>query len=151
MLETINSPTLNVPTAEINFSWSPVDAPFTFTIGSTTYAPGDFQTPTGSPITFLASVVFPTMTEDPLVAVEYRWDFGDGVVGYGSSAVHTFKFANPHLRVALRVTDNKGRRYFVSHPLHLVTSNLSVVVVNKGIVVFGDAPPVFDGEEAYYL
>ena len=41
--------------------------------------------------------------------VRYRWSFGDGKVGAGRTASHTYKHAG-HYRVTLTVTDRSGRK-----------------------------------------
>lgn len=131
-MTTINSPARTLPLPKIDFSWSPIGAPITFSFAGNTYPPAgprfaSYLTPVNELITFEASVL-----EDIAEAsiVQYRWDLGDGTVKYGSTVGHTYVVPNPSTSVALEVTDALNRKVYVSHVV-LLQSQFSTVVAGK--------------------
>jgi hypothetical protein len=113
-----------------DFDWTPKSVPLSYTIGGNTYPPStqadsvsrasdarylSYTTPTNTLLTFTASVVLP-----PNVFIaEYRWDFGDGTVGYGPTVNHTYATASSQTAPVLVVTDSLGNRASRSHVLNL--------------------------------
>lgn len=101
----------------LNLSWTPVSVPLSYTVGGDTYPYSHqadnvsrasdsryvaYTTPINTPLTFVASATFaPGVT-----ALEYRWDFGDGIIGYGPTVTHTYKVAASDTAVTLIVTDS---------------------------------------------
>lgn len=55
----------------------------------------------------------------PLTITEYRWDFGDGVIGYGNPVTHIYRVANFQTQASVRLTDSKGRRWFTRAQMYL--------------------------------
>lgn len=116
----------------VDFSWTPLSSAVSYTLGGNTYpynsldgeAPtpediaryGSFITPTNTLITFVANVV------TDLLIVRYKWDFGDGVVGYGPTATHTFRTYSPQQQVSLLVTDESAKRHYAAKQLNLRSS-----------------------------
>lgn len=54
--------------------------------------------------------------------IDYRWDFGNGQLGYGpfASTTYTFNMATPSLQATLTVTDALGRHYSCAKRLNLL-------------------------------
>lgn len=101
----------------IAFSWSPVGIPLSVTTSGNTYPyvhqqdgltrASDsrytaFVTPANTLLTFVATVVAPP----GIVPVEYKWDFGDGSIGYGSTVTHTYLVPSAQTVATLSVRDN---------------------------------------------
>ena len=61
-----------------------------------------------------------TITPPGVEILEYRWDFGDGYVGYGPIVTHTYEVADPNTAISLTVLDSLGREYSTSKALSLV-------------------------------
>lgn len=102
---------------DVDFSWTPTLATFSYTVSGNTYPrAGDPTPPTtakNTAITFTADAVGPV---PGIIPVEYYWDMGDGYEGvFGPTIIHTFKIGNQGCTVKLRVTDNYGRKWFASH------------------------------------
>lgn len=76
-------------------------------------------------MTFTATAAMPAGT----LIREYKWDWGDGQVGYGPVAVHEYKIASPETRVSLTITDSNGNSWSRSKLLNLKYANRSVVRV----------------------
>jgi hypothetical protein len=104
----------------IDFNWTGQTTAVSFTVGGNTYPyaqqatglkPGDPAryganlTPTNQALVFTATVVVPA----GVTIKEYRWDFGDGNIGYGPSVTYTYRVANPSTMVSLTVTDSLNR------------------------------------------
>lgn len=135
----INSlPAANISkgTAQIGFTWNPKQTAFTYSAAGTTYSPnadpsvgegrssGASFAATWIPITFVASSVFPLDRS----SVEHYWTFGDGTFSYGSTVTHTYKVPNQSTQVVLRITDNKGSRYYTRQQLY-VKEYLTAILV----------------------
>lgn len=102
----------------VDFTWAPVSGvPFTWSVGGNTYPYttqqdaisrasdtryGVVLTSTNTDLTFTAAIAAPV----GLTAIEYRWNFGDGVIAYGPVANHTYTESSPQTAVSLVVTDN---------------------------------------------
>ena len=125
-IDWINRPKPAVPTGQVTFNWSPVTTPFSYVVGTQTIIPAllsdgvtlstdsqYYNTPTDNLITFTAAINLPHS------AAEYQWDFGDGNIGWGEVATHTYKVANPYGHVTLKVTDALGNEYFASKRIYL--------------------------------
>lgn len=76
-------------------------------------------------MTFTATAAMPAGT----LIREYKWDWGDGQVGYGPVAVHEYKIASPETRVSLTITDSNGNSWSRSKLLNLKYAAISVVRV----------------------
>lgn len=103
---------------QVDFAWTPVSGvPFTWLTGGNSYPYTTQQdavsrasdtryaavlTSTNTALTFTATVVTPAN----LTVIEYRWDFGDGVIAYGPIVGHTYTMPSPQTAVSLVVTDN---------------------------------------------
>lgn len=102
-----------------NVSISFVTAPdagsnVTYAVGASTYVTTAKYTHTGAPITFTPNVSI--SDADP---VEYHWDFGDGVEGWGVSPQHEYKNAM-QCQAVLCVTDSLGRKHYARRAMYLV-------------------------------
>ncbi|MEO8931334.1 MAG: PKD domain-containing protein [Lacisediminihabitans sp.] len=65
-----------------------------------------------------------TTSSDPDGSIaSYSWDFGDGQIGSGSTATHSYALAGPYT-VTLTVTDNQGASSTVSHTVTAVAPNV---------------------------
>lgn len=122
--------------AVVGFEWTPLNGTLSYTVGGNTYPyvrqadnivrDSDTRylasrTPTGTPVSFVASAQLPPGR----MAIEYRWDFGDGEVGFGSSVQHTYKTDATQRQARLIVRDNKGQRYTRSKMLNLLATGAS--------------------------
>lgn len=116
--------------AYIDFTWSggTITLP-SFTVGGTTFpyttqADGISRSTdanyeykkvsTGSVITFTASA-----TLSGVSIVTYRWDFGDGTIGYGPTATHTYLIPSQNTQVSLVATDNFSQTWTRSKTIGL--------------------------------
>lgn len=63
---------------------------------------------TGESVTFDGTGTIVSNIPENTVAVSYRWTFGDGEKGSGSSITHTYEKAGTY-EVTLRVIDSAGR------------------------------------------
>jgi hypothetical protein len=121
----------------VDFDWTPKSTAITYTIGGNTYPPTRqadnvvrasdsryqaFYTTTNAPLTFTATVVAPTS-----VPTEYRWNFGDGSIGYGQTVTHTYTAGAPQTQVTLAVTLSDGSVLSRSRTLNLVQGERIVV------------------------
>jgi hypothetical protein len=111
----------------VDFSWVPSSGALSYTISGNTY-PYSTQadsisrvsdsryatalTPLDTTLTFTAAVT-------DIVAIEYRWDFGNGKIGYGATVTQKFLTASAQRRIKLTVTDDKGKKYSRSKLLNL--------------------------------
>jgi chitodextrinase len=106
---------------KVDFDWSPKSVPLSWTIGGNTYPYAHqadaatrtsdsryaaFTTPTNLLITFVATAI----PDSGVIVTEYKWDFGDGQIGYGATATHTYLAASPQTQVVLTITDSRGDR-----------------------------------------
>lgn len=113
---------------KINFTWSPVGAAVSYSIGGNSYPPAGtrfeaFYTPVNQLLTFVASAVLPT----GVAITEWRWDMGDGNQKYGSTVSHTYVVPNPATSVRLEALDSLSRRVFVQKVLNLQVQFPTVV------------------------
>lgn len=98
---------------EVSFTTSPQESQFTYTVGSTTYSPaGAYWSMVNGTITFTATFAGATV-------IEYHWDFGDGVEGWGNPVTHIYEIPNQHIQAVLRVTDTLGRRFYTRKQMYL--------------------------------
>lgn len=105
---------------KVNFTWSPVGAAVTYTLGANTYPPAGtrfeaFYTPVNQVLTFEAIVTPPPNIN----IIQYRWDLGDGNVKFGQTIGHTYSVPNQNLTCKLQVTDSLNRTVYVSKVLQL--------------------------------
>lgn len=119
-ITTINTPAIITPSVEVAFTWTPAGS-YTYTApnGVVITAPSATH---GTALTFTATAAIDNQGYDftgPLTIVEYRWDFGDGVYGYGADAVHTYAMANFQTQTALRLTDSLGRYWYSRAQMYL--------------------------------
>ncbi len=80
--------------------------------------------------------------------VAYQWDFGDGSMGTGKMAIHTFK-QKGNYDVVLTVTDDNGRTGTSTIPIHAFNR---VPHADFRITPFGaprDYPVQFDASSSY--
>ncbi len=133
-------------TPKLDFTWTPNSVALSYTINGNTYPPSRqvdnidrssqpgsldsrysaYTTPNNTLLTFTASVVMPS----GVIVTEYRWDWGDGQVGYGSTATHTYKVAPPETAVKLTITDSNRNTWGKSKILNLRFAGLIRVNVN---------------------
>jgi PKD repeat protein len=118
----------------LDFNWTGQGPAVTFTVGGNTYpyAQQFLGLKTGDPARYGANttntnqaLVFTATAQIPagVVVKEYRWDFGDGNIGYGPSVTYTYRVANPNTQVSLTVTDSFGRVKTRSKPMNLRPGN----------------------------
>lgn len=118
-MSTLQVVSLNLPNPAVSFTTSPQGAQYSYVAGVTTYNPiGAYYTAVNTTITFTAAVTFYDAARS---VVEYYWDFGDGISGWGSPATHVYKtgVVNKHVQAVLRVTDDLGRQYFNRKQMYL--------------------------------
>jgi hypothetical protein len=120
MTAAINGVLLTPSLIELSFAWTP-EHTYTYTApnGQVITAP---SAAVNTMLTFTATTRISNQGNDitgNLTIIEYRWDFGDGVVGYGNPVGHTYKITNFQAQAALRVTDSKGRQWFTRAQLYL--------------------------------
>jgi hypothetical protein len=104
----------------VDFSWSPIGVALGYTFGTDSYPYihqqdnairasdvryASYATPINTAITFTANVVAPT----GLIIYEYRWNFGDGTIGYGPTVTHEYKAAAPETQASLQVKDSRNQ------------------------------------------
>jgi hypothetical protein len=121
----------------VDFDWTPKSTAVTYTIGGNTYPPtrqqdgvsrasdsryAAFYTTTNTPLTFTATVIAPNLTP-----TEYKWNFGDGSIGYGQIVTHTYSAGAPQTQVTLAVTLSNGAVLSRSRTLNLVSGERIVV------------------------
>jgi PKD domain-containing protein len=145
-MSTINDYYSPTPPVLPNFTWSPTGGEVTYIANGLVYppaAPNGFPTlysgsatPTNTAITFTASGST-TFLQSNVFAILYSWNFGDGTVGYGISATHTFLNAVPGLQVSLQVTDNLGRIWSCAQQISLYPSADITPTVSGAIPRFG--------------
>lgn len=131
---------------KLDFTWTPQSVAVAYTINGNSYPPARqidnidrsaqagsldsryaaYTTPTNTLLTFTASVMLPS----GLIVTEYRWDWGDGQIGYGSTATHTYKIAPPETTARLTITDSNRNIWSKSKILNLRFSSLIRVNVN---------------------
>jgi hypothetical protein len=107
---------------KLDLDWTPKSVALTYSVGGNTYPPlkqvdavtrasdsryQAFTTPINTPLTFTATATLPT----GLVIVEYKWDFGDGTIGFGATVAHQYLAANYATQVALNVLMSNGKRF----------------------------------------
>ncbi len=129
----------------VDFTWSPQDAPNLgqWTVNGNTYPPtrqidnidrsaqvGSLDsryvantTTNNSNLTFTATAVLPA----GVTIVEYRWDFGDGTIGYGPTIIHNYLAAVPQTQVNLTATDSNRQVWTRSKTLRLRFANKVMV------------------------
>lgn len=126
----------------VNFDWTPKSVAVSYTVGGNTYPYSTqadaisrpttdanyqaFTTPTNTLLTFTATVIVPS----DRIITEYKWLFGDGSIGYGATATHTYLAAASQTMATLAVTDSKGTRTIRSQILNLRTG--AIVLVAHG-------------------
>jgi len=127
----------------VDFTWSPTSVPLSFTfIGTYPYAHqadavtrtsdsryAAYTTPNNTLLTFTATASIPS----GLTVVEYKWNFGDGTVGYGSSVSHTYLISSPQTMATLIVTDNLGRQSSIGKLLNLRQASLILIGQNLSV------------------
>lgn len=101
----LNELVLPEGTPEVSFDFNPKGTAYSYVAGSTTFMPTNaWHVAVNTSITFTATAVFHAGEN----AVDYGWEFGDGVQGFGESVAHSYKLVNP-VQVVLAVTDSQGR------------------------------------------
>lgn len=117
----------------VTFDWSPKAAAFSVTVGGNTYPWGANDPVAGAPdqadvlytatsqlLTFVATVVYLAPGDS---IREFRWDFGDGQIGYGQTVTHTYRASVPGLRCRLIVRDNHNRVVVAGRDMNLTPSD----------------------------
>jgi hypothetical protein len=109
------------PAASITFATVPQGAQVTYVAGFRTFIPSDTNyTPINTAITF-------TATLNPAIRpVEFRWDFGDGVIAFGNPVQHIYKFVFAECQAVLRVTDDQGQQHLIRQQIYLADTHLLV-------------------------
>jgi hypothetical protein len=107
---------------KLDLDWTPKSVALTYSVGGNVYPPtrqvdnsvrasdsryASYTTPINTLLTFTATTTLPAS----LVVVEYKWDFGDGTIGYGATVAHQYLAANFSTQVALNITTNNGKRF----------------------------------------
>lgn len=116
----------------VDFSWTGTGAELSYEVGGNHYpystqADGiirasderyaSYVTPINTDLTFTADVI---ITSKNLSIIQYRWDFGDGTIGYGPTINHTYFAAAPQTQALLNITDNLGNVYGRHKAVNLV-------------------------------
>lgn len=83
----------------------------------------------GESVTFDGSGTIVSNVPDDNVAVSYRWTFGDGTTGSGSSTSHTYENAGTY-EVTLKVIDSAGR---VGETMETITVGAAAVVTTTTV------------------
>lgn len=114
----------------LDFDWTPKSVALSYTVNGNTYpyakqADGitrssdsrytAYTTPSNTLLTFTASATTPSS----LSITEYKWDFGDGTIGYGATVSHTYASASPQTQVTLVATDSLNGQTYRSRILNL--------------------------------
>lgn len=128
-----------------NFDWTPKSVALSFTVGGNTYPYSTqadlvsrasdaryaaYTTSINTLLTFTSSVILVPGTS----VVEYRWDFGDGEIGYGPTVTHTYQTAAPQTAAKLTVKDTLGQVASLSKILNLRVANRITVMGNTVVV-----------------
>jgi hypothetical protein len=128
----INQPRPSLVPLSVSISWTPwaVNPPATWVAGGITFPYARqadavtrasdsryaaYKTPTNTPITFTANA----KTDALAPVIEYRWDFGDGSLGYGQSITKSFVVGNVAQTITVRVLDARGRVASSQRPMLL--------------------------------
>ena len=82
-----------------------------------------------------------TSTDPDGTITSYAWDFGDGSVGTGATATHTYATAGTYT-VGLTVTDNAGATSTISHDV-TVLPVLPAPLDAYGAAVYGSNPDLY--------
>jgi|SRR5208282_920463 len=120
-----------VPPTSANFWWLQTGKPIeeSFDGNSFNYP----TTPLNEQITFTAVSEGKTPQEEAeaghyyvitpagVTILEYIWNFGDGIVGYGPIVTHTYTVNDPNTTISLVVVDSLRRRSSISKPLNLIS------------------------------
>jgi PKD repeat protein len=114
MTTLISTPKDKTSQGSITFDFDPHGNAHSYVIGGDVIVSGYYYAEVGEETEFTATVALPYGR----LAIEYAWDFGDGVKGYGNPVVHTFKTLTSHSRVSLTVTDDLGHRYRVAKQMY---------------------------------
>jgi hypothetical protein len=103
-----------VPIPSVAFTTAPQGGQVTYVAGFQTFIPSDTNyTTINTAITFTATI-------NPAIRpVEFRWDFGDGVIAFGNPVQHTYKFVFAECQAVLRVTDDQGERHYIRKQIYL--------------------------------
>jgi len=117
-LPSLTGPT-KAPNVEVSFEVSHAEAlvPYSYAVGSETYTTDYDYTPINTEITFTA-----TASVSDATILEYHWDFGDGIEGWGSPATHQYStWINSHYSVqaVLRIRDSRGRQLYARKQVYL--------------------------------
>lgn len=114
----------------VTFTWSPTGSALTYQAGGNTYPYthqadlttrasdanyGAFVTPINTSITFTATAIVPP----GIFVSEYKWDLGDGTIGYGPSIAHTYIAAVSQMAATVTITDSLRRTANASQVLNL--------------------------------
>lgn len=115
----------------VNFTWTPLNGSLSYTVDGVTYPYShqddavtrasdaryaEFTTKANQLLTFTATVSGPS----GFVVKEYKWNFGDGMVGYGIVTKHTYLLAVPQTQVTLIVKGSDHNEYRRTNILNLV-------------------------------
>lgn len=99
---------------DVSFTTSPLGATLTYAAGSSTYVTNANYTSAATAITFTPKVFI--SDADP---IEYEWDFGDGIKGWGTSPTHQYK-NEMQCQAVLCVTDSLGRKHYARRAMYIV-------------------------------
>ena len=99
------------------------------------------QTDEDSPAFFNASLSSDTISDEPYL--EYRWDFGDGSVGYGITAEHVYTSEGTYT-VNLTVTDDDGAAAYTEKPI-TVNNAAPQAYAGADLMVYGPATEIMFG------
>lgn len=129
---------------KVDFSWTPTSAALSWTVNGNTYPYSTQQdaivrgsdsrypavtTPNNTLLTFTAAVTPPS----GITILEYRWEWGDGEIGFGVTASHTYKVSAPETQANLIVTDSNRNVWNKSKVLNLRFANQIVVSGNNAV------------------
>src|SRR4051794_17982149 len=102
---------------KLDLDWTPKSVALTYSVGGNTYPPlkqvdavtrasdsryQAYTTPINTLLTFTATTTLPA----GLLILEYKWDFGDGSIGFGATVAHQYLAANFSTQVSLNVLTN---------------------------------------------
>ena len=124
-MDVIQSPIQATATPEIQIDFSPQHEAFSYSVGSTVYAPaGVYFAHVWEDLTYTATVILPNPDDGWIVS--YEWDFGDGNQGFENPVTHFYTQANSNLQVSLTITDNLNRRWSACKAMYIIVPEMEL-------------------------
>lgn len=136
-MSNLNTIPTGIPPVKPNFSWTASGPLVSYSVNGDTYTSSLQQALINYPVPFDATdsgnngypkVIVP----HGVFIIEYRWDFGDGTIGYGPQPTHTFISASPDNQVTLTTIDNRGLYFSLTRIVPIVSGlHLATLVPYK--------------------